>query len=86
MAVPFLSEGEITKPFGANIPQEKKPADTGKMNIESNSTKPTTQQGGEYPEQDIAKLTGLGFSRTQAIQALKVCQGNVDMAAAFLFQ
>lgn len=37
-------------------------------------------------EQAIAQLVGLGFSRAEAISALAQAGGNVDMAAALLFQ
>lgn len=38
-----------------------------------------------FSEEDITRLLGLGFSRPEAIQALEVCQGNVEMAASMLF-
>eukprot|EP01083_Nonionella_stella_P052472 139189_1 len=40
----------------------------------------------QFPEASIQALTGLGFTRDQASRALQVCQGNVEMAASFLFQ
>merc|ERR1712154_362537 len=36
-------------------------------------------------ESDITTLTNLGYSRSQAQNALTVCGGNVEMAASFLF-
>ncbi|KAI8053068.1 hypothetical protein BDF22DRAFT_501601 [Syncephalis plumigaleata] len=38
-----------------------------------------------FPEEAITTLTSLGISREQAIQALEACDGNVEMAASFLF-
>lgn len=39
-----------------------------------------------FPAKDIEQLTGLGFSRDQAINALRACGGNVEYAASLLFQ
>ena len=39
-----------------------------------------------FNENDITTLTNLGYSRTQAQQALRACGGNVEMAASYLFQ
>ena len=40
--------------------------------------------GTSFPPGDIAKLTDLGFSREEAIHALELAGGNVDMAAGIL--
>lgn len=39
---------------------------------------------GSFPPEDIAKLTDLGFSREEAVHALELAGGNVDMAAGIL--
>ncbi|OJD29578.1 dna damage-inducible protein 1 [Diplodia corticola] len=39
-----------------------------------------------FPASDIDQLVGLGFSREQAINALRACGGNVEYAASLLFQ
>ena len=39
----------------------------------------------KYSEENIKTLTDLGVSRTEAIGALDMCGGNVDMAASMLF-
>lgn len=39
-----------------------------------------------FPAKDIEQLIGLGFSRDQAINALRACGGNVEYAASLLFQ
>ena len=36
-------------------------------------------------ENDITTLTNLGYSRSQAMNALSMCGGNVEMAASYLF-
>merc|ERR1712141_991487 len=41
---------------------------------------------GGHNEGDITTLTNLGYTRSQAMQALTACGGNVEMAASFLFQ
>ena len=91
ISVPFLSEGEIKKPFGAGHSQSKKEDEK----IKPESTQPSTLSGGSkgvqiggstFPENDITQLTNLGFSRQQAVSALKACGGNVEMAASLLFQ
>ena len=47
--------------------------------------KPQQQHQG-FSEDSIKTLTNLGFSRDQAVQALKACSGNTEMAASLLFQ
>merc|ERR1719356_1872273 len=39
-----------------------------------------------HSEQDVTTLINLGYSRSQALQALTACGGNVEMAASMLFQ
>ncbi|KAE8784159.1 DNA damage-inducible protein 1 [Hordeum vulgare] len=43
-----------------------------------------TPQGGDF-EAKVTKLVELGFDRASVIQALKLCNGNEDQAAGFLF-
>ena len=38
-----------------------------------------------FPENDIAQLINMGFSREQAIQGLELANGNVELAAGVLF-
>ncbi|PNS16332.1 hypothetical protein CAC42_6439 [Sphaceloma murrayae] len=38
-----------------------------------------------FPDESIAALIGMGFSRDKALEALRVTDGNVDLAASFLF-
>lgn len=48
----------------------------------------SSEKSTEYSpnEKDISQLSDLGFSRQEAIKALVRTQGNVEMAAAYLFQ
>lgn len=39
----------------------------------------------EWPEESVNNLVGFGFSRQEAIAALNATEGNVDLAAGFLF-
>lgn len=39
-----------------------------------------------FPAKDIDQLVSLGFDRSQAINALRACGGNVEYAASLLFQ
>ncbi|KAF3924580.1 hypothetical protein AA313_de0200165 [Arthrobotrys entomopaga] len=39
----------------------------------------------QHPPEKVAQLTSLGFSETEAIQALNTANGNVDLAASLLF-
>ncbi|CAO3597842.1 unnamed protein product [Absidia cylindrospora] len=60
----------------------------------SQSAAPTTAGGGgggstgtnqQYPEEHIATLTNLGMSRQEALNALEMTGGNLDLAASLLF-
>ncbi|PVU96084.1 hypothetical protein BB561_001400 [Smittium simulii] len=49
------------------------------------STLPATSHRRRYSENNIESLINLGFTRERAIIALDAADGNVDMAAGFLF-
>ena len=83
LAIPFLGEGEVKKHFAASAHQNLN-ADK-KSGQPSGQSKPSNSSPG-FSEEDISKLTGLGFDRNSAINALKMCGGNVDLAASYLFQ
>jgi DNA damage-inducible protein 1 len=44
------------------------------------------QQAPSFPAEAIDQLVALGFSRAEAISALRACDGNVEFAAGLLFQ
>lgn len=52
-----------------------------RQNVTGSSSSPTA-----FPDADIKQLTALGFSKQEAIFALEQCKGNVELAAALLFQ
>ncbi|WEJ94295.1 DNA damage-inducible protein 1 [Yamadazyma tenuis] len=86
----IFSDAPVTNGFSP--PAKKAPAsnaaaaaaakrqNTGKASSSSSSQSP------KYKDQDIQQLIGLGFSRPQVLQALEACEGNVELAASFLFQ
>lgn len=50
----------------------------------ASTTMPSPQVS--FPAQDVEQLMALGFTRDEAINALRACDGNVDFAASLLFQ
>eukprot|EP00184_Porphyridium_aerugineum_P000466 CAMPEP_0184701840 /NCGR_PEP_ID=MMETSP0313-20130426/21843_1 /TAXON_ID=2792 /ORGANISM="Porphyridium aerugineum, Strain SAG 1380-2" /LENGTH=458 /DNA_ID=CAMNT_0027162081 /DNA_START=84 /DNA_END=1460 /DNA_ORIENTATION=- len=51
-----------------------------------NSWTPTIPQDPVMDEGKVQQLMAMGFSRTDVVQALHVCNGDVEQAAALLFQ
>lgn len=49
------------------------------------STQGSSSSSSRFPESSINTLIGLGVTREEAIRALEASQGNVDVAASFLF-
>lgn len=50
------------------------------------SAAPQAAPSTSHPKESIEQLQSLGFSRSEAIQALDACGGNVEYAAGLLFQ
>ncbi|CAG9310585.1 unnamed protein product [Blepharisma stoltei] len=69
--VPFLSEGEVKHKRG-------KGGDLSPTKLEKQQS-----SEGENPIEGLMKL---GFSQKDAEEAMKVCNGNPDLAASYLFQ
>jgi len=60
----------------------------GRAAMSSNPPQPregTRPSRSTYPESDISTLMGLGVTREAAINALNAADGNMDVAASFLF-
>lgn len=51
-----------------------------------NATPARAQLPASFPPEAIDQLIALGFSREEAINALRACDGNVEFAAGMLFQ
>lgn len=85
--VPFLSEGQLPEhlrksPLG---PPSAGPSGEPPKPM-SVPAPPMAEPGrGGGSEANIEKLTQLGFSRSQATDALQACNGDVDKAASLLF-
>jgi DNA damage-inducible protein 1 len=68
----------------AAVPKPASAATSSAPLAASSSTAPPPVPA-KYSEASIKTLTDLGVSRTEAIGALDMCGGNVDMAASMLF-
>jgi len=47
---------------------------------------PVTGSNAPFAEETIQKIVALGFTRDQAVSALRMYNGNADLAASYLFQ
>jgi DNA damage-inducible protein 1 len=56
-----------------------------RTNVQQRQPQQAPQQA-QYNENSIKQLVEMGFERIEAIQALEVCRGNVDLAANLLIQ
>jgi len=93
-SVPFLAEHEIPK-RAVNKEELKnelnkgKEAETSKPAVSSSNTSnlPNSSDSSSetFPEESIKEIMSLGFSRVEAIQALKLANGDKNMAASLLF-
>jgi DNA damage-inducible protein 1 len=99
-AVPFLNEKEIRDAGYSDIagesevksqmPQQTKALSSSVINNNQpsnpSSSSISSLPAASHNESKIVKLVELGFSRSQAIEALQQFNGNEEMAASFLFQ
>lgn len=98
MEIRFLNEAEIeknVKSYRPNDISDSITSESGKdegistaQTIPSNpllsSTRPSTTAD-NFPEDNINQLMSLGFTRDEAIAALRGTNGNVELAASLLF-
>lgn len=59
---------------------------TNLLNTPPTSSMPAATQSSSTNEDGVKQLQALGFSRNEALEALQLSNGNVEMAAAYLFQ
>ncbi|KAG1710702.1 hypothetical protein DVH05_013429 [Phytophthora capsici] len=94
--VPFLPEHEIPSSED-RAESAQPPATLGGVPVPASTpgSTPTsaaaappapTAAGAQNDQEKIAQLVGLGFPEQRAVQALRTCNGNVDMAAGLLFE
>ncbi len=63
----------------------KTPGGSASQQVPTASQQPLSTTGpASFPPEDITKLTDMGFSREEAIQALSISGGDVDAAAGML--
>ncbi|KAF4349493.1 hypothetical protein CsatB_013261 [Cannabis sativa] len=96
VSVPFLQEKDIPQHFldEQRLSKEASSSGTGvasgstmdgsKKASQGAQSSGGTAQGSDF-ESKISKLVELGFGREAVIEALKLCNGNEDQAAGFLF-
>ncbi len=79
-AVPFLTEGDI--------PLHLRESESGEDPMETDAGASGAKAAGsapEFPQASIDSLIGMGFTRDQAIMALRGANGNAELAASLLF-
>ena len=77
--------GAVSGPAAQQAPQIPSITQGNAIQTPNTSTaRPSPQVS--YPPQAVEQLMALGFTRDQAINALRACDGNVEFAAGLLFQ
>jgi DNA damage-inducible protein 1 len=81
--------GVVSAPSNSPAPQSSTPTSTptpAAAAAPPQVAAPPQQQQPSFPDASIDQLVALGFSREEAVNALNACSGNVEYAAALLFQ
>lgn len=76
--------GVVSAPSNSPAPQSSNSAPAAAAPVPAAAAAPPQQES--FPDASIDQLVALGFSREEAVNALSACGGNVEYAAALLFQ
>jgi len=86
--IPFQLEEEEGNPQTSSSTPHQPLIPSGQpllSNTGQASNKPATQQQTAFPEEEIKQLMGMGFSREEVVNALRMYHGNAEAAASHLF-
>jgi DNA damage-inducible protein 1 len=88
IVVPFLSEAEINSKMHSNIKSLQSPKPQQKpAPVQPPVSQPSPPVHLSRPNvQSVQQLISLGFTQREAEEALKLAQGNFEIAASLLFQ
>lgn len=76
--------GVVSAPSNSPAPQSSTSTPAAAAPAPAPAAAPPQQE--TFPDASIDQLVALGFSREEAVNALSACGGNVEYAAALLFQ
>ena len=69
----------------ANVPNAQLPDDDDVVYVGGGGVSSTTKSNVDSNHEDVALLQSFGFSHSEATKALRLCKGNKDAAAMYLF-
>jgi DNA damage-inducible protein 1 len=90
--IPYANEPTVKGPAGTEVGAKTGAvvaSGSGSQQAPAGPSRPAQPQGAQgqrFPDEHITQLMGMGFSRDEVIQALTQARGNLEYAAAILFQ